>query len=186
MKKIIVVMFFIIFSFSIGRNIKNISEIKTLDIMVKEKSFFNKESQEKKYNLKYIVPNIIKKEFIEPESHRGEIFIYKNGIKKIYLPIFEEVIEDKESTDENSFVEIISFLQKKDKESKKFRNLYNSGKEIFIKNKNLKIKLKELKLIKNFYIPTVIEIFDKDALIGKLAIYNISINKSIDKKEFDI
>lgn len=187
MKKLILFMFLMVFSFSFSqKKIENISGIKTLELVVKEKSFYNNKSENKVYKLKYIVPNIMKKEMMEPESHKGEIFIYKDGIKKTYLPIFDEVLEDEKAPEENFVVETISLLQEKDKEDKKFRKLYNSGKDIQIRNKNITIRLGNLKLIKNYYIPTNIEIYDNDELAGKLIILDAKVNKKIDEKEFEI
>ena len=82
MKKIILAIFFALCSFSFAE-VKNISDIKSLDLIVREKTFINKRSEEKVYNIKYVVPNLLRKEMLEPQSHRGEVFVYADDTKKL-------------------------------------------------------------------------------------------------------
>lgn len=186
MKKILFFIFLLMFSMSFSKEnkINNISEIKTLELVVNEETFINTKSEKKLYTLKYVVPNFLKKEMIEPKSHKGEIFVYNNGIKETYLPIFDEVIRDEKAPEENFVIDTISLLQNKDKNDKSFRKLYNSGKNIQIRNNKILIKLENMVLVKNCYMPSQIRIFEGDSLIGKLMISDIKINEKIDEKEF--
>lgn len=185
MKKIILSIFFIICSFSFSE-VKNISEIKTLDFIVKEKVFINKKSDEKVYNIKYVVPDLLRKELLEPESHKGEVFVYVDDMKKTYLPVFDEVTEDKASPEENLVIDTIVLLQNKDRKDEKFRKLYNSGKLVRIRNDNVIIEPQKMELIDNYYIPVSIKIFDGDVLVAELKIENVKINTKIDRKEFEL
>ena len=185
MKKFILAIFFIISSFGFAE-VKNISEIKTLNLIVKEKTFFNKRSDEKVYNIKYVVPNLMRKEMLEPKSHRGEIFVYADDTKKTYLPVFEQVMEDKAKPEENLIIDTIVLLQNKDRKDEKFRKLYNSGKLVRIRNDNVIIEPQKMELIDNYYIPTFIKIFDEETLVAELKIENVKINKEIDRKEFEL
>lgn len=185
MKKLILVVFFMIFSLGFAE-VKNISDIKTLDLIVREKTFFNKKSEEKVYSIKYVVPNLMRKEMLEPKSHQGEIFVYADDTKKTYLPVFDEVHEDKAQPEENLIIDTIVLLQNKDRKDEKFRKLYNSGKLVRIRNDNVRIEPQKMELIENYYIPVFIKIFDGDTLIAELKIENVKINREISKKEFEL
>lgn len=188
MKKLLLFIFLIVSSltFSEKRKIKNISEIKTLELMVSEKSFINGREENKVYSLKYVVPDKMKKEMISPSSHKGEIFIYKNGVKKTYLPIFDEVLEDKKAPEENFVIDTISLLQRRDKTDKSFRRLYNSGRNLQIKDRDIVIMLEDMNVVSDYYIPNKIRVFENNSLIGELNISNIEINKTINEEEFEI
>lgn len=185
MKKLIISLFFFICSFSFGE-VKNISDIKTLDIIVKEKVFINKKSDEKIYNIKYVVPNLMRREVLEPKSHEGEIFVYADDTKKTYLPIFDEVIEDEAVPEENMVIDTIVLLQNKDRKDEKFRKLYNSGKLVRIRNDNVTIEPQKMELIDGYYIPVYIKIFDGETLAAEIEIENVKINTEIDRKEFEL
>lgn len=185
MKKIILAIFFIFSSLGFAR-VKNISDIKTLDLIVREKAFINKKSEEKIYNIKYVVPNLLKKEMIKPISHKGEIFVYVDGVRKTYLPIFDEVTEDKAIPEENLIVDTIVLLQNKDRKDESFRKLYNSGKLVRIRNENVTIEPQKMELVDGYYMPVFVKIFDSDTLVAEIKIENIKINKEIDRKEFEL
>ena len=185
MKKIILAIFFALCSFSFAE-VKNISDIKSLDLIVREKTFINKKSEEKVYNIKYVVPNLLRKEMLEPQSHRGEVFVYADDTKKTYLPVFDEVTEDKAVPEENLVIDTIVLLQNKDRKDEKFRKLYNNGKLVRIRNDNVIIEPQKMELIDNYYIPVFIKIFDGDILVAELKIENVKINSEISRKEFEL
>ncbi len=185
MKKIILAVFLIISSFALGE-VKNISDIKTLDLVVKEKTFINKKSEEKIYNIKYVVPDLMRKEVLEPVSHRGEIFVYSDDTKKTYLPIFDQVTEEAAEPEENLVIDTIVLLQNKDRKDEKFRKLYNSGKLVRIRNDNVIIEPQKMELIDNYYIPVFIKIFDGEILAAEIRIQDVKINTEIDRKEFEL
>lgn len=185
MKKIILAIFFMLYSLNFSQ-VKNISDIKTLELTVKEKVFLNRKSEEKVYNIKYVVPNLMKKEMLEPKSHKGEIFIYIDDIKKTYLPIFDEVLEDKAEPEENFVIDTIVLLQNKDRKDEKFRKLYNSGKLVRIRNDNITIAPQKMKLIDDYYIPSYVKIFEGENLIAEIKIENVKINTEISRKEFEL
>lgn len=183
-KKLIFALIFTIFSFSFSE-IKNISEIKSIEMSVSEKSFINNK-EEKLYKMKYVIPNLMRKEMVEPKSHKGEVFIYNNGVKIIYLPIFDEIVEDSGEAEENFVIDTVNQLQKKDVSDSSFRKLYNSGKNLTLKIDNIKLELKKMEIVDEFYIPTYIKVFDKDSLVAEINLKDIKINKNIDEKEFDL
>lgn len=191
MKKLILSLLFLICSLSLADTskdvqVKNISDIKTLDLIVQEKTFLNKKSDEKVYNIKYIIPNMMRKEMLEPQSHKGEIFVYVDDTKKSYLPIFEQVLEDEAQPEENLIIDTIILLQNKDRKDEKFRKLYNSGKLVRIRNDNITIEPKKTELIDGYYIPVSMKILDGDTVVAELTLRDVKINQKIDRKEFEL
>ena len=191
MKKLILSLLFLICSLSFADTskdvqVKNISDIKTLDLIVQEKTFLNKKSDEKVYNIKYIIPNMMRKEMLEPQSHKGEIFVYVDDTKKSYLPIFEQVLEDEAQPEENLIIDTIILLQNKDRKDEKFRKLYNSGKLVRIRNDNITIEPKKTELIDGYYIPVSMKILDGDTVVAELTLRDVKINQKIDRKEFEL
>ena len=191
MKKLILSLLFLICSLSFAETskdvqVKNISDIKTLDLIVQEKTFLNKKSDEKVYNIKYIIPNMMRKEMLEPQSHKGEIFVYVDDTKKSYLPIFEQVLEDEAQPEENLIIDTIILLQNKDRKDEKFRKLYNSGKLVRIRNDNITIEPKKTELIDGYYIPVSMKILDGDTVVAELTLKDVKINQKIDRKEFEL
>lgn len=191
MKKLILSLLFLICSLSFAETskdvqIKNISDIKTLDLIVQEKTFLNKKSDEKVYNIKYVIPNMMRKEMLEPQSHKGEIFVYVDDTKKSYLPIFEQVLEDEAQPEENLIIDTIVLLQNKDRKDEKFRKLYNSGKLVRIRNDNITIEPKKTELIDGYYIPVSMKILDGDTVVAELTLKDVKINQKIDRKEFEL
>lgn len=188
MKKIIVMIFLLLTSLCTAASgkVKNISDIKTLDLIVKEKTFINKKSQEKVYNIKYVIPNLMKKKILEPKSHKGEIFVYVDDTKKTYLPIFEQVIEEEALPEENFVIDTIKLLQNKDRKDENFRKLYNSGKLVRIRNDNITIEPVKTELINGYYIPVLIKVFDGDIVVAELTLKDVKINEKIERKEFEL
>ena len=123
---------------------------------------------------------------LEPQSHRGEVFVYADDTKKTYLPVFDEVTEDKAVPEENLVIDTIVLLQNKDRKDEKFRKLYNNGKLVRIRNDNVIIEPQKMELIDNYYIPVFIKIFDGDILVAELKIENVKINSEISRKEFEL
>lgn len=185
MIKKILILFLVIFSFSFSKY-NDINNIKNLSITVKETTKQGKNTINKTYLIKYILPDKLKKEILEPSSHKGEIFIYKNNKKITYLPIFDEKIIDEATVDENIIGEFIKLFQRTYKKDSSFRNKYNSSKNLIIKKENLNIKILKFNVFSNYRIPTEMEIYDNDIFVGQLIFSNVKINSQIPKSEFDI
>lgn len=185
MKKIML-LFLIIFNFSFSKY-NDISNIKSLIMSVKEEVYTQgKKSTSKIYLIKYNLPDELKKETLEPKTHKGEIFIYKNSKKIIYLPILNEKIEEEASIDENQVSSFINFFQKKYKNDEIFQKKYNSSETLVIKKEYLNLEILEFKIFSNYKLPVKIKIYENDMLIGTLTFSNVEINKTIPKSEFDI
>ncbi|MFK4784875.1 hypothetical protein [Fusobacterium sp. MFO224] len=185
MIKKFIILFFIIFSFSFS-NYNDINDINDLTMTVHESTIQGSKKINKVYLIKYKLPDKLRKEMLEPKSHKGEIFIYKNDKKITYLPIFDEKIIDEASVDENIVSEFIKLFQKTYKKNPTFREKYNNSKKLLVKKDNLNIKILKFDIFSNYRMPVEMEIYDGDIFVGELKFYNVNINSGIKKSEFDI
>lgn len=185
MIKKIILLFLTIFTFSFSKY-NDINNIKNLTMTVKESTIQGMKKTNKTYLIKYLLPDKLRKEMLEPKSHKGEIFIYKDNKKITYLPIFDEKIEEKASVDENMISEFIKLFQRTYKKSPSFKEKYDNSKNLIIKKDNLNIKILKFNVFSNYRIPVEMEIHDNDIFIGTLNFSNVTINSDIYKKEFDI
>lgn len=185
-RKILIVLYYIVlFSSLFGKN-NDINTIKNLNMRVREINKYSGKNIEKIYNVKFILPDILKKEIIEPSKHKGEIFIYKGGKKITYLPIFDEKIEEEANIDENILSETIKLFQSEYKNNLEFKRDYDLGKKIKIKNRDYEIELDKYLNVSDYKIPTKINIYEDKNIVGEIYIETVKINTSIKKSEFEI
>ena len=107
MKKWILTCFLLIF-FTTFSSEKRISNIKNLAFSTQETLVVNSGERETGYDVKFQVPDKIRKEITFPEMNKGELYIYNGNEKTIYLPIFQQVTHEKISSDENRIIEVIN------------------------------------------------------------------------------
>ena len=123
MKKWILTVFLLIF-FTAFSSEKRISDIKNLAFSTQEILVVNGKERETKYDIKFQVPDKIKKEITFPELNKGELYIYNKNEKTIYLPIFHQITHEKISNDENRIIEVINYIFEKEKKDINFRKKY--------------------------------------------------------------
>ena len=112
MRKIVFLLIFLINSLFIFSEEKSISTIKTLTMKVEETILLNGQKKKSEYTLKFIKPNFLRKDVISPELNKGEIYIYNDGKKIVYLPLFDQVSEE-ESKEGTEILETINYLFRK-------------------------------------------------------------------------
>ena len=139
MKKIITFIFFLMTIVSFSED-KNITLIKNLKLLVNEKTFVNNKATSKSYEVTYSLPDTLKKVMTEPKSHKGEIFIYKDNTKTVYLPIFDQVIKE-DNIDVGDDKEEITIVvgEKENIQGRISRTANSSGTPRIIGNKPLKL-----------------------------------------------
>lgn len=182
MKKIFV--FFLLLSVSLFADYKRLADIETIEARVKESLVINNKKKDSSYILKFQRPNKIKKEILTPELNRGEIYIYNNDEKIVYLPLFDQKTVEKVEPEENEFIRVINYILGQDKENDEFRKDYYLGKIKSIEIENNKIVLKALKEYGGYLLPSKLEIYDGNTKIGSLEITSYQLNTPIDKEEF--
>ncbi|MGL4307360.1 MAG: LolA family protein [Cetobacterium sp.] len=152
-----------------------------------ENTAINNRKIEKKYNIQLIIPNLLKKEMVFPEMNKGEIYLYKDGKRYVYLPIFNEVSEDRSDSDTNNFLNIMNYIIKETKENKEFRKNYYEGKikKLSLKD-NIIVNLLEYKSIEGYLLPTKIDVYSGKEKMGTLIFSNIKINQNLKEDDFKI
>lgn len=180
-------MIFLVSCLSIFGANKDLSSIKDLKAYVIEKTDINNKEIEKRYNIKLILPDLLMKTMEYPEINKGEIYLYKNEKRYVYLPIFDEVDEDNSDEDTNYFLNTMNFIVNKAKNDKKFRDNYSQGKvkKLILKG-DIEIKLLKYKNIDGYLLPERIEVFNGNVKLGVLTFENIVVNSRLKKGEFQI
>ena len=184
MKKWILTVFLLIF-FTAFSSEKRISDIKNLAFSTQEILVVNGKERETKYDIKFQVPDKIRKEITFPELNKGELYIYDGSEKTIYLPIFQQITREKISSDENRIIEVINYIFEKEKKDTNFRKKYynNEIKEISLED-GVTIKFNKFEKIDGYLLPVSFELFDDEIKIGIINIKNYQINPEFDGKEF--
>lgn len=182
MKKIVILVLMVLSSlFSYG---KELSQINSLIMDVKESITINGEVKNSEYKLSYIYPDFIRKDILSPELNRGEVYIYTKDKKIVYLPLFDQKSEEALSGDENEALEAINFILTKDKDDSKFKEDYHAKKikEIYLKN-GRKVEIDSLKEYNGYLLPTKFIVYDGDMIIAKLQIKQYEVNSNINVQE---
>ena len=184
MKKWILTCFLLIF-FTAFSSEKRISNIKNLAFSTQETLVVNSGERETGYDVKFQVPDKIRKEITFPEMNKGELYIYNGNEKTIYLPIFQQVTHEKISSDENRIIEVINYIFEKEKKDINFRKKYYNSeiKEISLED-GVTIKFNKFTKIDGYLLPISFELFDNEIKIGVINIENYQINPEFDGKEF--
>lgn len=182
-KKILI---FLILSITCFGKINKISNIKDLQAIVMEKTELNGEIREKEYTIKYISSDYLRKEVLLPKINKGEIYQYENNKRYVYIPLFDEVTEEKSNDEFNNFLTIINQLKSKDKTDKEFSKNYYSKKIVELKFKDTySIKIKKFKEIDNYLLPIELEIYDGKIKISTIRLKDIKVNSSLKREELN-
>lgn len=183
MRKIVFLLIFLINSLFIFSEEKSISIIKTLTMKVEETILLNSQKKKSEYTLKFIKPNFLRKDVISPELNKGEIYIYNDGKKIVYLPLFDQVSEE-ESKEGTEILETINYLFEKEQKDKNFKKEYYSKKlnEILLED-GTKIKIDNFKKYDGYLLPQKFDIFTNEGHIGTLYIKEYIVNQKLSKEE---
>ncbi|WP_288217775.1 hypothetical protein [uncultured Fusobacterium sp.] len=185
--KFLKIIFFFLFSITIFASVKSLGEIQTLVINIEETTYINRKVKTSEYILKFVKPNKIRKEIISPDLNKGEIYIYKNNEKIVYLPLFEQVTKEEVNSDENDVVNAINYILDIETKDSKLSKEYYSGKlkTLTLENGN-KIGIGKLIKIDGYLLPQDCTIYDGDLEIAKLKIKEYKINVPIEEREFNL
>ncbi len=183
MKKMTLILIWIISQVGLFASYQRIYDIKDLYSVVKETTFINGEEREKNYTIEYIETDYLRKEVTFPNVNKGEIFQYSGNKSLVYIPLFNEVIENK-SDDKSNFLPIINNLKDKDKNDKNFIDNYYKLKvsELDYEN-NYKIKINKYGDVNNFLIPIDMDILERGNKVANIKLETIKINSGLRRKE---
>ena len=189
MKRVFFIFLFfcnILFSES-NAEIKGLSSIKTLKLYAKEKFNDGKNKRVAEYDLNIELPDKMKKVQFLPEINRGEIYIYSNGEKIVYLPFFNEISKSKIPEEESNIMNYLNKIIELEKKDTRFKEEYNSKGSVILEiKKNEKIVLNNIKNIDGVRVPTLIEVYNEESKILEIVLENIVFNYKFEKDEFQL
>ena len=186
MKKYLILLFIFIqgLVFSVT---KSLSDIKTVKFDVVEKTTVKSKKKEISYKIDFELPNKIKKEVTAPELNKGEIYLYDYAANKkvVYLPLFNEVKENKIIDDENRIIKAINKIVEEEKKNKDFSQKYYSKKPQNLNiDEQVSIDILSYIEVDGYIFPEVVEIKDGGTKVGDIKISNLKINPILDSKIF--
>ena len=176
---------FILGSTNLFATNKKISTLTSLRFNVNDKSRVNNKDVSTEYVLSLELPKILKKEVLSPEEKKGEIYIYENGMKTIFLPFFNQVIKEKSDENEMKILNFINQIVELDKKDKNFKEKYylKEYREFQISN-SWKIVIKEFQSVSNYLIPQILEVYSGTTHVSTLKFSNVEVNPSFKKEDF--
>ena len=186
MKKYLILLFILIQGLIFSAT-KSLSDIKTLQFDVVEKTNIKSKKREISYKIDFILPNKIKKEVIAPELNKGEIYIYdySQNKKVVYLPMFNEVKETQIVDDENRIIKAINKIIEEEKKNKEFSKNYNAKKPQNLNiDEQVTVDILSYIEVEGYILPEVVDIKDGGTKVGNIKINNIKINPILDNKVF--
>ena len=182
----VIALFFSFFLLTFSK-VTSLSDIKTMNFIVKEEVKNNSDIKTKIYKVKYILPNQLKKEIIYPEMNKGELYIYTDGKKITYLPFFDETTVESGDAEGDYIVNVVSKIREKERTDAAFKEKYHKGEISSMQfDKNLRTKFNKFEKVDGYMIPVEIEIYDGQQMIAKISLSNISLNGVVKQEEFKI
>ncbi|ERT40542.1 hypothetical protein, partial [Fusobacterium nucleatum] len=160
---------------------------KTVKFDVVEKTTVKSKKKEISYKIDFELPNKIKKEVTAPELNKGEIYLYDytENKKVVYLPLFNEVKENKIVDDENRIIKAINKIIEEEKKNKNFsQNYYAKKPQSLNIDEQVSINILSYIEIDGYVFPEVVEIKDGGTKVGDVKISNLKINPILDNKTF--
>ena len=186
MKKYLILLFIFIQGL-VFSSTKSLSDIKTVKFDVVEKTTVKSKKKEISYKVDFELPNKIKKEVTAPELNKGEIYLYDYTANKkvVYLPLFNEVKENKIVDDENRIIKAINKIIEEEKKNKDFSQKYYSKKPQSLNiDEQVSIDILSYIEVDGYIFPEVVEIKDKGTKVADIKISNLKINPILDSKTF--
>ena len=184
MKKFLILLFILVQGLVFSAT-KTLSDIKTVKFDVVEKTTVKSKKKEISYKIDFELPNKIKKEVTAPELNKGEIYLYDytENKKVVYLPLFNEVKENKIVDDENRIIKAINKIIEEEKKNKEFSKNYNAKKPQSLNiDEQVTVDILSYIEVEGYILPEVVDIKDNGTKIGNIKISNLQINPKLEEK----
>jgi len=184
MKKFIILLFILVQGLVFSAT-KSLSDIKTVKFDVVEKTTVKSKKKEISYKIDFEIPNKIKKEVTAPELNKGEIYLYDYTTSKkvVYLPLFNEVKENKIVDDENRIIKAINKIIEEEKKNKEFSKNYNAKKPQSLNiDEQVTVDILSYIEVEGYILPEVVDIKDSGTKVGNIKISNLQINPKLEEK----
>lgn len=178
-------LFFLTFTLVFGQ-VKSFNNVNTLKMEIEEKLYLN-DTKKSSYILTYKRPNKIKKEVTAPELNKGEIYIYSEDEKIVYLPFFDQVTREKIDAEEVDIMSAINYIINLENQDREAYKKYKKKKlhEIIVKE-GVKIEIYNLKEIDGYLVPEEFVIYDRGVKTAELKIKSYKFNPTLNKEEFTL
>lgn len=186
MKKIIFLIFLTL-SFIIYGQEKTLHTLKNISFQVEESTTLNGNKRELVYEVIIDFPNKMKKILISPEINKGEIYLYIDGEKTVYLPFFNQIEKSEISPEENRVLEFIKTLMELEKNDENFRKNYyrNINQKINLASGEV-VDIKSKRKSDGYLLPEKIEVFSGDIQISALKLSKFKNDIQFREDEFKI
>lgn len=183
--QICVMLLLVLFSKNLLATNKKVSTLTSLKFNVEEKSRVDNKEVVTDYVLSIELPKILKKEMLAPKDKKGEIYIYEDGFKTIFLPFFNQTIREKSDENEMKILNFINKIVELDKNDKNFKRKYylKEYREFEISN-SWKIVIKDFQIVENYLIPEVLVVYSGTTYVSTLKLSNVEVNPSFKKEDF--
>lgn len=187
-KKILIGCVFLIFSCILfGKEYKPLEQVKKFSFEVAEVNYIGKKQKKILYFVQMSLPNIFKKEILFPDLNKGEIYLYKENMKTVYLPIFEQKKTMRLEKEELQVLDVIKMLAKQLSTDLAFRKEYYSKKNVeFILNENYKVIIQSYSDINQYLFPKKWLLEEKGQKILELTLSKIEINPNFTEEDFQV
>ena len=184
MKKFIILLFILVQGLVFSAT-KSLSDIKTVKFDIVEKTTVKSKKKEISYKIDFEIPNKIKKEVTAPELNKGEIYLYDYTTSKkvVYLPLFNEVKENKIVDDENRIIKAINKIIEEEKKNKEFSKNYNAKKPQSLNiDEQVTVDILSYIEVEGYILPEVVDIKDSGTKVGNIKISNLQINPKLEER----
>lgn len=174
-------------SFGLLAKEKKLHNLKNLSFQVEEQTFIDNRKREQVYDIVIEFPDKMKKTITLPEINRGEVYLYNEGEKTVYLPFFNQTEKSEISPEENRVLEFIKTLMDMEKNDKNFKEIYYKNLEQQIElSTGESVKINRRKKVDGYLFPENIEIFSGEIKISILKLSNFKSDIQIREDEFKI
>ncbi|EHO17902.1 hypothetical protein HMPREF9466_02738 [Fusobacterium necrophorum subsp. funduliforme 1_1_36S] len=186
-KTILIGCVFLIFSCILfGKEYKPLEQVKKFSFEVTEINYIGK-NKKILYFVQMSLPHVFKKEILFPDLNKGEIYLYKENMKTVYLPMFEQKKTMKLEKEELQVLDVIKILAKQLSTDMAFRKEYYDKKNVeFILNENYKAVIQSYSEIDQYLFPKKWLLEEKGQKILELTLSKIEINPNFTERDFQV
>ena len=169
------------------QSIKRLSQVENMELLVEDSILVNSDFRRTSYNLKFIMPDVIKKEMVLPELNKGEVYIYNEGRKLTYLPMFDQKKIEDSTAGENTIIEVINYIFEAEKSDADFRREYYARRVKGIRlGDDVVIEFNKFNMFDGYLFPEIMSIKENDQHVGEIKIAGLEVNIDFDMSEFKI
>lgn len=187
-KKVLLICIFLLSSiFAFGKEYKAIEKVKNFSFEVAEINYLGKKQKKILYKVQMNLPNNFKKEILFPALNKGEIYLYTDKTKTVYLPIFDQKKTTSLEKDEVQVLNVIDILVERLSSDKKFKKAYYEKKNVeFVLEENYKVRIVSYLDIDGYVFPKKWLIEEKGQKVLELTLSKVVMDPKLTERDFQI